>query len=138
MYKYLRLVKIRRMVKSLRLEKLRRMEKSLRLLKIRRMVKSLRALKYPRLVKYWLFCTARNFRRKPDFWLPRGFRPFLGMAGRYKQPVQCRREFAYKSWAPGDHSSLGDYMRDSSHLRGSEHAHQPDQEEVSSWRFRRA
>ncbi len=35
------------------------------------------------------------------------------MAGRYKQPVQYGREFAHKSWAPGDHSSLGDYMRDS-------------------------
>jgi hypothetical protein len=29
-------------------------------------------------------------------------------------------------------------MRDSSHLRGSERAHQPDQREVSSWRFCRA
>jgi hypothetical protein len=24
----------------------------------------------------------------PDFWLPHGFEPFLGMAGRYKQLVQ--------------------------------------------------
>jgi hypothetical protein len=32
------------------------------------------------------------------------------MAGWYKQPVQYRRESAHKSWAPGDHSSLGDYM----------------------------
>ncbi|MFN9900458.1 MAG: hypothetical protein ACK55Z_17050, partial [bacterium] len=45
---------------------------------------------------------------------------FLGMAGRYKQPVQYGRESAHKSWAPGDHSSLGDYMRDSSYLRGRE------------------
>ncbi len=28
------------------------------------------------------------------------------MAGRYKQPVQYGRESAYKSWAPGDHSSI--------------------------------
>jgi hypothetical protein len=27
----------------------------------------------------------------PDFWFPREFEPFLGMAGRYKQPVQYRR-----------------------------------------------
>ncbi len=40
MYKYLRLLIIKRIVKSLRL------------LKVRRMVKSLRALKSPRLVKY--------------------------------------------------------------------------------------
>ncbi len=38
-----------------------------------------------------------EFQRKPDFWLPRGFGPFLGMAGRYKQPVQYRREFAIKA-----------------------------------------
>jgi hypothetical protein len=32
------------------------------------------------------------------------------MAGRYKQPVHYRRESAHKSWALGNHSSLGDYM----------------------------
>ncbi len=42
------------------------------------------------------------------------------MAGRYKQLVQYGRESAHKSWAPEDHSSLGDFMRDSSHLRGLE------------------
>ena len=42
------------------------------------------------------------------------------MAGRYKQPVQCRREFAYKSWAPGDHSSLGDYMFEIHHINEEE------------------
>jgi hypothetical protein len=44
------------------------------------------------------------------------------MARQYKQPVQYGRESAHKSWAPGDHSSLGDYMRDSSHQRGTERA----------------
>jgi hypothetical protein len=32
------------------------------------------------------------------------------MAGRYKQPVQFGRESAHKSWALGNHFSLGDYM----------------------------
>ncbi len=44
----------------------------------------------------------------------------------------------HKSRAAWDFSSLGDYMRDSSHLWGSGRAHQPDQGEVSSWRFRQA
>jgi hypothetical protein len=33
---------------------------------------------------------------------------------------------------------LADYLRDSSHQRGTESAHQRDQGEVSSWRFRQA
>jgi hypothetical protein len=32
------------------------------------------------------------------------------MVGRYKQPVQYGRESEHKSWALGNHSSLGDYM----------------------------
>jgi hypothetical protein len=86
----------------------------------------------------WFDRNQWNSRRKPDFWLPRGFEPFLGMAGRCKQLVQYGGDSAHKSWAPGDHSSLGDYVRDSSHQRGTESAHQRDQGEVSSWRFRRA
>jgi hypothetical protein len=39
------------------------------------------------------------FRWKSDFWLPRGFGSFLGMAGRYKQPVRYGRESAHKSRA---------------------------------------
>ncbi len=62
----------------------------------------------------------------------RGFGPFLGMAGRYKQPVQYREESAHKSRAARASSSLGDYMRDSAHQRGGERAHQWDQGEVSS------
>jgi hypothetical protein len=31
-----------------------------------------------------------NSRQKPDFWVRRGFGPFLGMAGQYKHPVQYR------------------------------------------------
>jgi hypothetical protein len=58
--------------------------------------------------------------RKPDFWLPHGFGPFLGMAGRYKQLVQYGRESAHKSWAPGDHSSLGDYMYEIHHINEEE------------------
>ncbi len=58
------------------------------------------------------------------------------------EPVQTagtvREKAAYKSRAAWAFFSLGDYMQDSSHLRGSERAHQPDQGEVSSWRFRRA
>jgi hypothetical protein len=42
------------------------------------------------------------------------------MAGRYKQPVQYRRESAHKSWAPGDHSSLGDYMFEIQHINEEE------------------
>ncbi|MFN9910432.1 MAG: hypothetical protein ACK56F_30690 [bacterium] len=59
----------------------------------------------------------------------------LSMAGRYKQPVQYGRESAHKSRAARAPSSLGDYMRDSSHQRGGERAHHRDQGEVSSWRF---
>jgi hypothetical protein len=35
--------------------------------------------------------------------------PFLGMAGRYKQPVRYGREYAHKSRAATALSSLGDY-----------------------------
>ncbi len=51
MYKYLRPVKIKRIVKSLQPEKIRRMVKSLRPEKIRQMVKSLRPMKIRRMVK---------------------------------------------------------------------------------------
>jgi hypothetical protein len=37
------------------------------------------------------------------------------MAGRYKQPVQYGRESAHKSWALGNHSSLGDYIFEIQH-----------------------
>jgi hypothetical protein len=56
----------------------------------------------------------------PNFLLPCGFGPFLGMAGRYKQPVQYRRESAQKSWALGNHSSLGDYMYEIQHINEEE------------------
>ncbi len=56
-------------------------------------------------------------------------------------PVQTagtvRERATHKSRAAWAFFSLGDYIRDSSHLRGSESAHQQDQGEVSSWRFRR-
>jgi hypothetical protein len=44
------------------------------------------------------------------------FLPFLSMAGQYKQPVQYRRESAHKSWALGNHSSLGVYMYAIQHI----------------------
>jgi len=56
----------------------------------------------------------------PDFWLPHRFRPFLSMAGRYKQLVQYGREFAHKRWALGNHSSLGDYMFEIQHINKDE------------------
>jgi hypothetical protein len=42
------------------------------------------------------------------------------MVGLYKQPVQYRREFAHKSWALGNHSSLGDYMFKIQHINEEE------------------
>jgi hypothetical protein len=42
------------------------------------------------------------------------------MAGRYKQPVQYRRESAHKSWALGSHFSLGDYMFKIQHINEEE------------------
>jgi hypothetical protein len=42
------------------------------------------------------------------------------MAGRYKQPVQYGRVSALKSWAQGDHSSLGDYMFAIQHINKEE------------------
>jgi hypothetical protein len=42
------------------------------------------------------------------------------MAGRYKQPVQYGREFAHKSWAVGNHSSLGNYMFEIQHINEEE------------------
>ncbi len=69
--KSLQPVKMRRIVKSLRPEKIRRIVKSLRPEKIRRIVKSLRALKSPRLVKYsrlWKYW--RNWKsRRPAYCL---------------------------------------------------------------------
>ncbi len=61
-----------------------------------------------------------NSRWKPDFWLPRGFGPFLGMGGRYKQPVQYGRESAHKSRAATAPSSLGDYMFEIHHINDEE------------------
>ena len=42
------------------------------------------------------------------------------MAGRYKQPVQYRRESAHNSWALRNHSSLGDYMFEIQHINEEE------------------
>jgi hypothetical protein len=42
------------------------------------------------------------------------------MAGRYKQSVQYGRESAHKSWALGDHSSLGDYIFETQHINEEE------------------
>ncbi len=42
------------------------------------------------------------------------------MAGWYKQPVQYGRESAHKSRAPGDHSSLGDFMYKIHHINEEE------------------
>jgi hypothetical protein len=58
-----------------------------------------------------------NSRRKPDFWLPCRFELFLGMAGRYKQPVWYGKESAHKSRAARSHSSLGDYMFETTSTR---------------------
>ncbi len=83
MYKYLRLVKIRRIGKSLQLLKIRQMFKSLQPMKIRRIEKSLwlmkitqigkssRALKSPRPVKYWQsWKSRRNWKcRQPAYCL---------------------------------------------------------------------
>jgi hypothetical protein len=52
--------------------------------------------------------------------LSRGFGPFLGIAGRYKQPVQYGNESAYKSMAVRAHSSLGDYMFEIHHINEEE------------------
>jgi hypothetical protein len=42
------------------------------------------------------------------------------MASRYKRPVQYRRESAHKSWALGNHSSLGDYLYEIQHINEEE------------------
>jgi hypothetical protein len=42
------------------------------------------------------------------------------MAGRYKQLVQYGRESAHKSWALGNHSSLGDCMFEIQHINEEE------------------
>jgi hypothetical protein len=42
------------------------------------------------------------------------------VAGWNKQPVQYRRESAHKSWALGNHSSLGDYMFEIQHINEEE------------------
>ncbi len=42
------------------------------------------------------------------------------MAGRYKQPVRYGRGSAHKSWALGNHSSLGDYMFEIQHINKEE------------------
>jgi hypothetical protein len=42
------------------------------------------------------------------------------MAGRYKQQVQYGRESTHKSWALGNHSSLGGYMYDIQHINEEE------------------
>jgi hypothetical protein len=42
------------------------------------------------------------------------------MAGQYKQPLQYGRESAHKSWALGNHSSLGDYMYKIQHINKEE------------------
>jgi hypothetical protein len=55
----------------------------------------------------------------------------LTIVGRYS----TGGESAHKSWALGNHSSLGDYMFEIQHQRGGERAHQRDQGEVSSCRF---
>jgi hypothetical protein len=52
--------------------------------------------------------------------LSHGFRPFLSVAGRYKQPVQYGRESTHKSWALGNHSSLRDYMFKIQHINEEE------------------
>jgi hypothetical protein len=49
-----------------------------------------------------------------------GFDPFLGMAGRYKQPVQYGRESAHKSREARAPSSLGDYMFEIHHINEEE------------------
>jgi hypothetical protein len=41
------------------------------------------------------------------FWLPRGFGPFLGMAGRYKQPVQYGKGPPIKAGQPEPSPHLG-------------------------------
>jgi hypothetical protein len=46
--------------------------------------------------------------------------PFLGMEGWYKEPVQYGRGSAHKSWALGNHSSLGDYMYEIHHINEEE------------------
>ncbi len=40
--------------------------------------------------------------------------------GQYKQPVQYGRESSHKSWALGNHSSLGDYMYEIQHISEEE------------------
>jgi hypothetical protein len=70
-----------------------------------------------------LLCFDRNqwnSRRTPDFWLPHGFGQFLGIAGRYEQQVQYGKESTHKSWALGNHSSLGDYMYEIHHINKEE------------------
>ncbi len=50
-----------------------------------------------------------------------GFGPFLGMAGRVQAAGTVReRESAHKSWALGNHSSLGDYMFEIQHINEEE------------------
>ncbi len=39
-------------------------------------------------------------KQAPDFWLPRGFVPFLGMADQYKQPVQYGKGPPIKAGRP--------------------------------------
>jgi hypothetical protein len=48
------------------------------------------------------------------------FRAYFSLSGRYNQPVQYGRECANKSSVQAVHLLLGDCMRRTSHLRGSE------------------
>jgi hypothetical protein len=75
-------------------------------------------------------CTAHK--QPPDFWLPRGFWPFLGMADRYKQQVQCGKGPPIKAEQPEPSLHLGtafkiyhiyEYLNESSSARpgGSQH-----------------
>jgi hypothetical protein len=61
-----------------------------------------------------------EFRQTPDFWLRRGFGPFLGMAGQYKQLVQYGRESAHKSKVTRAQPSLRDYMFEIQHINEEE------------------
>ncbi len=50
----------------------------------------------------------------------REFGPFLGIGGRYKQPVQYRRESAHKSRAARAPFSLRDYTFEIHHINEEE------------------
>jgi hypothetical protein len=63
----------------------------------------------------------------------------FGLSGRYNQPVHYRRDVPIKAEWPELGSHLGStWLRGSTSTRIWTRALQPDQEEVSSWRFRRA